>query len=106
MDLDYVSTVRDLDHALVLAYNEDLESGECRVDVMGRSHDPTVICANEAYDTYSSETYCKAQHIRDLELQKEEREWLPSMLDFYWQNGIGSKEVKFLEATGFVNSYE
>jgi hypothetical protein len=82
MDLDYVNTIRDFDHALVLAYNEDLESGECEVDVMGRSHDPTVGCANEAYDTYASELYCKAQLRRDLKWQKEEREWLPSMLNY------------------------
>ena len=106
MDLDYVSTVRDLDHALVLAYNEDLEPG-CEVDVMGRSHEPFKSCFNETFDQRPGrDTYCKMQAIMDLEVQKEDHEWLPSMLDYYWQNGIGSKEVKFLEATGFVNSYE
>jgi hypothetical protein len=83
MDFDYTNIVRDLDHALDKACNEDLESGKCGVDVMGRSHDPNIVCVNEAYDTYGSDTYCKVQHIRDLELQKEECEWLPSMLDYY-----------------------
>jgi hypothetical protein len=98
--------MRNLDHALDAACNEDLESGECGVDVMGRSHDQNIICMNEAYNTYTSDTYCKVQRIRDLELQKEEYEWLPSMLDYYWQNGIGSNGVEFLKATGFIKSYE
>ncbi|KAH8757118.1 hypothetical protein BGZ57DRAFT_932894 [Hyaloscypha finlandica] len=106
MDFDYTNTVRDLDHALDKACNEDLEFGKCEVDVTGRSHDPNILCVNEGYDTYRSDTYCKEQHVRDLELQKEECEWLPSMLDYYWQNGIGSKGVDFLKATGFINSYD
>jgi len=73
---------------------------------MGRSHDPTVICTNETYNTSACERYCKARLIRDLELQREGRELLPSMLDYYWQNGISSKEVEFLEITSSINSYK
>jgi hypothetical protein len=106
MDLNYTNTARDFDHALDKAYKEDLNRGECGVNVMGQSHDPNEICVNEAYDTDISEIYCKVQRIGDLERQKQAYEWLPSMLDYYWQNGLGSKGVKFLKTTGFINSYE
>ena len=109
MDLNYTSKARDFDHALTKAYDEDLKRGECGLDVMGQSHGghgPNVFCVNEAYDTDASDTYCKVQLIRDLEQQKEAYEWLPSMLDYYWQNGLGTKGVNFLKTTGFINSYE
>jgi hypothetical protein len=51
-----------------------LEFRKCEVDIMGRSHDPNILYVNEGYNTYWSNTYYKEQHIRDLELQKEECE--------------------------------
>jgi hypothetical protein len=92
------------------AYDTDISEIYCKVqrivDVMGQSHGqkPNVFCVNEDYD--GSDTYCKVQLISDLERQKDAYEWLPSMLDYYWQNGLGSKGVKFLKTTGFINSYE
>jgi hypothetical protein len=106
MDLDYTNDIGNFDRALARALNEDLEYGKCGVDVMGRSHEPTVSCRNEAFDQEANDTYCKVQHIRKLKRQKEGYEWLPSMLDYFWQNGIGSKGVEFLEHTGFIHSYE
>jgi hypothetical protein len=93
MDLDYTITARDFDYALEKAYKKDLERG-CGVDVMGQSHGqkPNVFCVNEDYD--GSDTYCKVQLISDLERQKDAYEWLPSMLDYYWQNGLGTKGVR------------
>jgi hypothetical protein len=73
---------------------------------MGQSHEPYVSCSNEAFGPEAGDMYCKVQHIRDLKRQKDEYEWLPSMLDYFWQNGIGSKGVEFLKTTGFIHSYE
>ena len=106
MDFDYTSSVRDRDRALDKARNEDLEFGECGMDRMGRSHDPNSMCNNQGFDPDIGDIYCKVQRIRDLEMQKEEYEWLPSMLDYFWQNGIGSKGVEFLRSTCFIQSYE
>jgi hypothetical protein len=106
MDFDYTTAARDLDCALDEALNQDIEFGECRIDIMGRSHEPNILCPNEAYDEWVEDTYCKAQYRRKLRLEKEENEWLPSMLEFYWQNGIESKGVEFLKAAGFIVSYE
>lgn len=105
MELNYTSKARNFDHALDKAYKKDLERG-CGVDVMGQSHSPNIRCVNEDYDSDSSDTYCKVQRVRDLERRKEAYEWFPSMLDYYWQNGLGSKGVIFLKTTGFINPYE
>jgi hypothetical protein len=105
MDFDFTNEVRYINHALAEAYTT-LEYKKCRVDVMGRPHDRTLKCGNGARDSKRRYTHCKAQLISDLEQQKEEYEWLPSMLEYFWQNGIGSKGVEFLRATGFIHSYE
>ena len=106
MDFDYATESKNFDRALARAYNEDLEPG-CEVDVMGRSHEPFKSCFNETFDQRPGrDTYCKMQAIMDLEVQKEDHEWLPSMLEHFWQNGIGSKGVEYLRPTGFIHSYE
>jgi hypothetical protein len=104
MDFDYTTEARNFDSASIRACNENLEPA-CGMDIMGRTHKPNVVCSNEGYDLYYG-VYCKVQRIRDLEMQKEEYEWLPSMLEYFWQNGIGSKGIEFLKTTGFIRSYE
>lgn len=105
MDFDYTTSARDLDRALDEALNQDVEFGECGIDIMGRSHKPNIWCPNETHDECLG-TYCKVQYTRKLRQEKEKNEWLPSMLEFYWQNGIESKGVEFLKAAGFIVSYE
>ena len=105
IDLDSTGTSREIERELD-ALHAIVNLGECDVDMMGRSHDPNIMCANEDYDQYAEETYCKVQNARRLEQLKGESKWLPSMLESYWQNGIGTQGAKFLRATGFLVSYE
>jgi len=83
-----------------------VDLGECGVDVMGRSHGPEVICANQDFDQHTNDTFCKVQYARRLEQLKGESIWLPSMLEFYWQNGVGTKGAEYLRTTGFLVSYQ
>lgn len=83
-----------------------MDLGECGIDVMGRSHDPNISCPNDGYDKYIDETYCKVQNARMLKQLEGESKWLPSMLEFYWQNGISTQGAEYLRATGFLVSYE
>jgi hypothetical protein len=106
MDFDYASKARDLECDLDGALSKHVDFGACRLDIMGRSHNPNSLCPNEDFDQYANETYCKVQNIRRLEQLKESNELLPSILELYWQNGIGTKGAEFLKATEFVISYE
>lgn len=79
---------------------------QCGVDVMGKSHAPLDTCPNTVYDSFECEHYCVAQELRKFTLQREMLEWLPTMIEFYWQNGIQSDQVEFLETGNFVRQYE
>lgn len=73
---------------------------------MGKTHAFVDYCPNTAYDSFENETYCVAERLRKFELQRETLEWLPAMIEFYWQNGIQSDQVEFLENGNFVRQYE
>jgi hypothetical protein len=78
----------------------------CGVDVKGHHHSDKILCENTAYDEFDRSGYCKANRLRDLRIERDSYSWLPSMLEFYWQNGIRVKGRVFLETTEFVTSYE
>lgn len=61
-------------------------------------------CHNEGYDELEGE-YCIDEHVMELSQRKDNAEWLPSMLEFYWQNGIDDKGLTFLKTNNFVVSY-
>ena len=105
IDLDSTGTSRKIERELD-AMDAIVDLGECGIDVMGRSHDPNIFCPNEDFDQYSNEIYCKVQNARRLKQQKVESKWLQPMLEFYWQNGIGTQAADFLRANGFLVSYE
>ena len=104
-DFDYASTARNIEEALV-ALGEASEPSGCGVDVSGESHPPSIPCPNEDYDRFAEKTYCMVKRARELAQRKGENEWLPSMLEFYWQNGISAKSAEFLKSTGFLISYK
>ncbi|KAF2176536.1 hypothetical protein K469DRAFT_400765 [Zopfia rhizophila CBS 207.26] len=104
---DYTGITAGLDKAI----EEIMELGiddpsHCGVDVKGHHHSDKILCENTAYDEFDCSEYCKANRLRDLRIERDSYNWLPSMLEFYWQNGIGVKGRAFLETTGFVTSYD
>jgi len=104
MDFDYEDVKADLEKATERALKADFEPFECGTDIMGRTHDDNTLCANTAFDGID-ETYCKIKHLNKLKLRMDNYKWLPSMLEFYWQNGIGKKAMGFLEGSQFVTHY-
>jgi hypothetical protein len=73
---------------------------------MGKSHcDEHAPCANHGLDDYTLAPFCMVQKIRDLEAQRDENQWLSSMLEHFWRNGIGSEGFEFLKKTNFITSY-
>ncbi|KAF2192843.1 hypothetical protein K469DRAFT_551488 [Zopfia rhizophila CBS 207.26] len=105
MEFDYPSLTAYLNKSIEATLEQDMEPLECGVTVKGESHGDGIECANTAYDILN-QGYCKAHHLRKLELQRDEIKWLPSMLEFYWQNGIAEEGRKFLGITGFITSYD
>jgi hypothetical protein len=102
--------VKDFDHANVEAeLDRNIEQTlngkgnpfefECEVDIMGMRYPAD----SQSPSTESS--YRKIRRLDDLVRLKEESKWLPAMLEYYWQNGIGSRGIKFLESTEFIKKY-
>ena len=95
-----------MDKTIAKAWNSELESGSCRVDIMGKGHGNDLSsCANQSLDDFTLAPYCKVEKARDLEAQRDETQWLPEMLEHFWRNGIGSKGFAFLRKTNFITSY-
>lgn len=101
--IDYDRLTKHLDKATDELLKEEITYGECGVDNIGRSDEEYEPRFNYTYDVLRP--YCKVQLARDLEQQREENMWLPSMVEFYWQNGIESKAVEFLKKGRFITSY-
>ncbi|KAJ6059706.1 uncharacterized protein N7446_000357 [Penicillium canescens] len=71
----------------------------------GEKPPPGIECSNSAWDEIEGTYYCSVQHFRELNLQEEVYKWLPAMIECYWQNGIQSDDLEFLEAGKFVTLY-
>ncbi|OBT68723.1 hypothetical protein VE03_02098 [Pseudogymnoascus sp. 23342-1-I1] len=105
MDFDYDSITRDLNHYIQREVEKGVHiDGDSAVDIMGIFNHPDG-CHNEGYDEFGGDMYCIDEHIMELRQRKENAEWLPSMLEFYWQNGIDDKGLKFLKSNDFVVAY-
>jgi hypothetical protein len=65
-----------------------------------------VECANTTWDGTTDEVYCKVKHLDNLELHRDEYEWLTPSIEYYWQHGIDASGLAFLRAKGFVYHYE
>lgn len=107
LNMDYNDDMSQLDRWI----NRDIESGgmelmECGVDVNGESHDEgSFSCPNASFDDMDGSLYCKSNRLRRLSQQRLDYTWLPSMLEYYWQNGVDKKALAFLRGVGFVRSY-
>lgn len=50
--------------------------------------------------------YRTIQIFRSLRVRRDNLRFLPSTLEFYWQNGIDEKAMKFLDDGQFFTRYE
>lgn len=103
LEKSYSDDISRLDRAIHLEL-EDAEQCECGINVNGKPEQVNG-CANETYDEWDADTYCKIQRTRDLQQQQSDYLWLPSMLKYYWQHGVDDKGLDFLRRVGFVHSY-
>ncbi|KAL4786931.1 hypothetical protein BJX76DRAFT_64358 [Aspergillus varians] len=104
IDFDYAGIQRDLDKSINFHLEKDIEHLECGVNIKGEASCSTP-CQNLIYDD-SLSPYCLVRHIRELSLRRENYKYLPSMLEYYWQNGIDKNAVKFLRDGQFVTQYK
>lgn len=81
------------------------DAWECGVTLQGESHSSGDECPNSIWDEVMEEFYCPIQHSRALRLRKDVYEWLPAMVEYYWQNRIKPQDAEFLEAGSFVTFY-
>jgi hypothetical protein len=73
-----------MDKRIAKAWDSEPKPGECGVDIMGKSHcDEHAPCANHGLDDYTLAPFCMVQKIRDLEAQRDENQWLSSMLEHF-----------------------
>lgn len=96
--------VESIEHALESGF----EPGTCGVDIRGESACEKVagtFCLNTKDNGFDS-PFCAAQHIRELSLRRSNYHFLPSLLGFYWQNGIEIKAVEFLRNSSHVTNYK
>ena len=81
-----------------------LEPTGCGVDVTGHRHNDHQIC-----DNWYEDDLTHGCRVKDYVREKHKIEslrWMPTMLDYYWLNGIQGDGLLFLSGTGFVVSYE
>lgn len=106
MDFDYDVMARNLNNDMQREVGTgDGTAGDCRLDIMGDFTHPNG-CHNEGYDELESDIYCIDKRVMELSQRKTNEEWLPSILEFYWQSGIDDKGLEFLKSNHFVVSYE
>lgn len=103
-DFDYDTRIADIQNAIQHSAPVT-DVWECGVDIMGESHADGMDCPNSAWDEIESKLYCSIQHSRKLKLRKDVYQWLPAMVKCYWQTGIQTDDLEFLEAGNFVTSY-
>lgn len=97
-DFGHTSVEADLDRDIAKVLKRSGNPFECEVDIMGVRHP-----ADSHYPTkFNSRTI---QRRDDLCRLKEESRWLPAMLEYYWQNGIGGRGIQFLESSEFIKKY-
>jgi hypothetical protein len=99
-----VDTVSRLSRA-ISDLERGLEPGECLVDINGQLHDEGEHCANSTYDDFNR-LRCKAHDVRKLRRQREDVQWMPSILEYYWQHGVAGKGLEFLDQMDFVYLYK
>ncbi len=106
LDFDFAGEAAELRRLVEEARDTIDEPTECGVDFLGKRHDAAVYCGNEAVDTILSETYCRVKHMSDIEQQRQNIQWLPQMLEHFWQHGTNDQGKAFLVLARFVYEYE
>jgi hypothetical protein len=86
--------------------SEDIKNGECGIDIKGQRRSDGDPCFNAGWDEEGEEEYCKLKHLDYLDLKHDKYHWLTAMFEYYRQTGIDKNEMAFLQAAGFVISYE
>ena len=76
----------------------------CGVDVEGKRHEDNIDCANAVYDDVSG-LVCILKERRKLAHRLNTIKWTPTLLDFFWHNGVRREEFEFLETVGLIYSY-
>jgi hypothetical protein len=104
LNTDYADQISWLDQVIDLEAH-DLEPFECGIDINGKTHDDCFDCPNSTYNELNG-LYCKVEEARRLRQQQSNYRWLPSMLKYYWQNGVDEDGLAFLRRVGFVHSYK
>lgn len=105
IDFDFAGEAAELRRMVRQAWDAVNDGMGCGVDSLGRRHERTPRCPNEGYDELLGGTYCKVSHASDLEQQMHNTQWLPPMLEYFWQNGISKEATSFLDSAGFVHEY-
>lgn len=105
-DLNYERLGKELDELIVSSHPGEVNT--CGVNSMGQSHDSDEFCPNVALDgSYDgNSTYCTVQYTRRLRIKRDNYEFVPSMLEYYWQKGIKKNELEFLDISGFITTYK
>jgi hypothetical protein len=100
-DFDHANVEADLDRNIEQTLNGKGHpyEFECEVDIMGTRYPA------DSQSPGTEISYRKIRRVDDLVRLKEESKWLPAMLEYYWQNGVGGRGVKFLESTEFIKKY-
>ncbi|KAL4994243.1 hypothetical protein BDV10DRAFT_189179 [Aspergillus recurvatus] len=107
-DFDYDGLQQELRDAIEDVLDQDIERGTCCLDAKG--HDECAVadyksCPNVRYDECNA-PYCAVSLARKLSAQKESYRFLPSMVKYYWQNGLDEEAVEFLKHSEFVTRYQ
>jgi hypothetical protein len=105
-EFDYAGIISGPNTAMEEAVRDIRDPAGCGVTVEGRRHDEQNKCGNLSSDLYGLSEHCAQNRLNELTVERESYKWIPSMLEFYWQSGIGKKGQKFLQTTGFIYSYE
>jgi len=103
IDFAYEDLKADFDKAIRQALEEGITGSKCSLDTMWESYDDSVFCDDFIWD--DGDRYLKTERSRNLSLRRDSYKWLPSMLEYYWQHGIGEKAIEFLECSNFVTEY-
>lgn len=102
LDIDYAEEISQLDGAINLE-GYGIEPCTCGIDVNGKSYKDCFDYPNAAYNDLNG-LYCKVEKTRGLRQQRSNYTWLPSMLKYYWQNGVYNDGPTFLRRVGFMHS--
>ena len=76
----------------------------CGGDINGKSHEGLSSCDNIGGDDFE-EPDCLIDRLRGTGYLRDLYEWMPSLLECYWQHGVDAKALAVLDGMGFVQWY-